>query len=172
MEFHRYLAGGLTNGWVKAPDGRPVYAHLYFDVLHQLMKLMVSKRSRGLGEIVSTKARITMITPPAGHFEIEHLGVSDRRQLLLLARWVLDRWPDRFVSLCRENRIWSAWLLRDMTSIPWWFASVIERELYIRYNQVDPEYSRKWQRYRERRNRARLSSEQEAPDDAHLVSSR
>ena len=169
MQFHRYLAEGLSNGWVKAPDGRPVYAHLYLDVLHQLMKLMVSRHARGLGEIVSSKAGITMITPPAGHFEIEHLCVSDRRQLLLMSRWVLDRWPDRFLRICRDNKIWSAWLLRDMTSIPWWFASVVQHELYVRYNQVDPGYSKQWRRYRERRNRLNTKL---ATDAAHSASSR
>lgn len=146
MKFHHFLANSITNGWVEAPDGKPVYAHLYLDVLHQIMKLLISSNSRGLGTIVSNASGLALVQT-ARQTEIEHLNVSERHQLLLSAQWLLTDWPDRFIKLCKDHDVWSAWVLRDMKSIPWWYASVIQRELYIRYAPFDPEYNRKVKRY-------------------------
>lgn len=155
MDFHRYLAKGLSNGWIEAPGGNPVYAHLYFDVLHQIMKLLVSKRSRELGKIVGQASGIPEIIPSAGHVEIEHLTISARRQLLRQAQWLLTDWPNRFISLCCGNRVWSTWLLRDMTTVPWWFASVVQRELHIRFGAADSGHNRLVKNYRSRNFRGR-----------------
>lgn len=157
MKFHRYLADGLSNGWMIAPSGNPVYAHLYFEVLHQVMKLLMSRRSRQLGIVVSATANLPAVPVPAGHVELEHLGVEDRRRLLLQAKWLFEEWPERFVSVCRKNQIWSTWLLRDMQEGPFWFTSVVQRELSIRFAPFAADYNRQVKRYREK-TKARFNS--------------
>lgn len=148
IKFHRFLEEGIDNGWMLAPNGTPVYTHLYLDVLHQIMKLLISTRSRNLGAIVSKASGFETVNTPTPRSEIEHLTVADRRQLLLQAQWLLSDWPERFVKLCRDNQIWSSWLLRDLTEVPWWFASVIQQELFVQYAPFDAEYNRKHIRYK------------------------
>lgn len=166
LEFHRFLQDGLTNGWMLAPDERPVYAHLYFTVLHQIMKLLVSKRSRGLGSIVSNESGIEGVPIPRVNGEIEKLPVPERRRLLLQARWLLADWPNRFVRLCKDNDIWSAWILRDMKEAPYWFASVVQRELYVRFAPFDAAYNRRCRRFKEKQDRARIAEKAELSLDA------
>jgi hypothetical protein len=150
LEFYRFLEQGLEQGCMQAPNGTSVYAHLYFDVLHQVMKLIISARSRNLGAIVSKASGLDPVDVPGQHTEIEHLTVADRRRLLVQAKWLLSEWPERFTRLCRDNQVWSTWLLRDMTDAPWWFTSVVQREMYVRYAPFDAEYNRKVRRYKAR----------------------
>jgi hypothetical protein len=153
-QFHRFLSASLDQGWTYAPDHKPVYAHLYFDVLHQILNLILSGRSRNFGQIVLCDSNLQTMEIDGREHIFENLDVNSRHQLLALARWPLEDWPNRFTSLCRKNGIWSSWLLRDFPDAPYWFADVVAQHLYIRYADFDAEQNRKLARFKEKVRRA------------------
>jgi hypothetical protein len=146
--FHRSLALSLEQGWTFAPDGKQVYAHLYFDVLHQMVKLMLSGRSRDFGRIVADASGLEIPEFPIKEHVFENLDVTRRHCLLSLARWLFEAWPDRFVGLCRHHGLWSSWLLRDLEEVPFWFHDVVQKNLYVRYGAVDSEQEKKMKKYK------------------------
>lgn len=102
--------------------------------------ILFSCRCRNLGALVSKASGFNTVPVPPRHVEIEHLNVAERRLLLLQAHWLLDEWPHRFVRLCKDNQIWSAWILKDMPEAPFWFSDVIHKELYVRHAPYDPRH--------------------------------
>lgn len=143
LEFQKSLTKALENGWTQVAGYGPVYSHLFFTVLHQLMKVCATgKRATGLREAVSRELNIESPLPvlTEGSRDIERLDITERRKLLDMARYLLDEWPQRFVSLCLTLKVWSAALLRDLDDAPFWYWSVIHDHLYrISYTPSDQE---------------------------------
>lgn len=141
VEFQERLAEALRRGWIEVPLHGPVYSHLYFTVLHQLMRLCAAgKKSAALREAVG---RALKLEPPGflttGR-DIERMGIGARRRALDMARHLLEEWPHRFVRLCRENKVWSSVLLRDLEPVPWFYWGVIYEHLYrVSYTPSDQE---------------------------------
>ncbi len=52
---------------------------------------------------------------------VEVLPVADRFQLMRLLAWWLDDWPERFITTCFDNLIWSRDLLTGMSAPPVWY---------------------------------------------------
>jgi hypothetical protein len=150
--FHRSLRDAVEKGWIVAPHGRPVYAHLYFDVLHQILKTCLSGRSRDFGRILSNASGFEF-----GDLDkervFEHLSVADRHSLLALAAWAFEDWPNRFIELCQKEGIWSSWLLRDMHEVPFWFADAVRQRLYLKNGATDADHERKLRQFRRRQLR-------------------
>jgi hypothetical protein len=123
----------LNEGW----KPQVIYPHLYFVVLHQLVKLLSSARPscRPLQKIVVEQSGWQL--PSAIEFDssnrmpFELLSLVIRRQILLQAHWLLDEWPQRFVTLAKQCRVTSSTLLHDMHTIPFWYGSVVYEHLYV-----------------------------------------
>jgi len=134
VRFQRKLLDGVKQGWVEIRAGERVYAHLYFIVLHQLMRLLATgpKAQR----ICNDVGRLCDVKPPTSFFsarhgrEIERLHVNQRRTLLMMADYLLQGWPERFITICQRNRIWSSTLLKDLEYAPFWYWQVIHDYLY------------------------------------------
>jgi hypothetical protein len=142
LQFQGTLTGALRRGWIEVNGCGPVYSHLYFTVLHQLMKVCATgKRAAGLREAVARELKIE--APPrltVSCRDIERLDVSGRRELLDMARHLLDEWPDRFVRLCETYNVWSAALLRELEPAPFWYWRVVHDHLYrVSYTPSDEE---------------------------------
>lgn len=142
LEFQRGLADATKSGWVEINGQGPVYSHLYFTVLHQLMKVCATgKRADRLREAVRRELQIQ--APPAltkSCRDIERLDVVGRRALLDMARHLLDDWPGRFVRLCEAHSVWSSALLRELTPAPFWYWRVVHDRLYrVCYTPSDQE---------------------------------
>lgn len=136
LEFQKTLTKAMKNGWAEVAGYGAVYSHLYFTVLHQLMKVCATgKRAMGLREAVGRELNIERPLPTLneGGRDIERLHISERRKLLDMARHLLDEWPKRFINLCLTHKVWSAALLRDMDEAPFWYWSVIHDHLYRIY---------------------------------------
>jgi hypothetical protein len=65
--------------------------------------------------------------------DFERESIRQRALLLQTAAWLLEEWPHRFVSVCREARIYSSVLLRDMADPPFWYWSVVREHLFVVY---------------------------------------
>lgn len=125
----RSFSNALTLGWWWAGSETIPFGHLFFDVLHHLATLLASQRGRKL--LKEIERRIGQ-SPFQGRgfrpkvFELRPF--EERHWLLLMALWLLQDWPDRFVETCQAARMWQSWLLAG-ESLPWWFVRVLKERL-------------------------------------------
>lgn len=115
----------LDDGFVLI-DGAPVYSHLYFCVLHQILRLMMSRRygSRLQEGIGMEPLDIT------GFKAFESVPMRDQARMLVKAVWLLDEWPNRFLEVCERQKLFSSVLLKDLEEAPFWYWKVIMEALY------------------------------------------
>lgn len=143
LEFQRSLTRTMRRGWTEVNGHGAVYSHLYFTVLHQLMKVCaMGRRTTLLCEAVSRELGMETPAPTLTKRsrDIEHLDIGERRRLLDMARHLLDEWPRAFIRLSQSNKIWSAALLRDLDPAPFWYWSVVHDHLYrVSYTPSDQE---------------------------------
>lgn len=143
LEFQRSLMRIMRRGWAEVSGYGPVYSHLYFTVLHQLMKVCaMEKRAAHLREAIANELGLKP-SPPTLTKEcrdIERLSTDERQALIDMARHLLSRWPHTLIRLCQSNKVWSAVLLRDLDPAPFWYWSVVHDHLYrISYTPSDQE---------------------------------
>lgn len=133
VEFQERLLNAVRDGWIAVEGQGPVYSHLFFRVLHQLMRVVATgKRSAALRAAAIARWEVPVFTPSfsGNNRDIERLDVDTRRRLLAVARYMLEDWPERFVEFCEANRVWSSTLLRDIRDVPYWYWRVVTKHLY------------------------------------------
>jgi hypothetical protein len=151
-EFISGLLQTMDTGFVRVGECVVTYSHLYFTVLRQLMKILAmrNKRIGKLREAISEAYGVESYVPPLSrtHPDVQELGVHARRQLLGLARCLLEDWPYRFTEFSIKYKIWSSLWLRHLEpcardqarTAPFWFWSVVREHLYrARYCPSDEE---------------------------------
>lgn len=123
----------LREGWCQ----HAFYSHQYFDVLHQLVKVLASPNSRctALQQAVD---RQTGWSPQAAldalrtrRVPFEALPLSIRGGLLRQAQWLLADWPMHFVQVMKQNRVTSTPLLNSMPEIPFWYYEAVHMHLHM-----------------------------------------
>ena len=126
----------LQSKWLKAietgEDIGEASGPDYFDILHHLTTMMLSRYSfcRNIGAHTATAMGIDWVKPQRElNAGIECLSILDRMQLLRMASWLLDEWPQRFIDFGKEHEIWSAALTKDLDVIPAWYGTVVDTYL-------------------------------------------
>jgi hypothetical protein len=143
IAFQEKLLRATREGWIKVSGQEPVYSHLYFTVLRQLMRIMATGRKAPA--LRSAAVKEFGLRPFAPRFSggcrgVERLDVTARRGLLAIAWHLLEEWPHGLVEFCRANRVWSSTLLGDLDAVPFWYWRVINEHLYrISYCPSDEE---------------------------------
>lgn len=106
-----------------------VYAFQYFQVLRRMASLLSSSRLKRL-------FYATLANPNdqdlafSSKVTFEFRPLHQRRTLLRSALWLLDDWPDRFLTQCRAHRITSSTFYGGNHEIlPYWFDSIVKRDL-------------------------------------------
>lgn len=133
LAFQAELSDITRRGWARMHGFPHIYSHLYFAVLHQLMRVLATgRRAARLREATGRECGYGEFTLSFAtrNRNIESLPIGERRILLDMARHLLDDYPRRFVSICRANKVWSSELLRDLEFAPFWYWSVIHSHLY------------------------------------------
>jgi hypothetical protein len=133
IEFQEELLNAVRDGWAVVDGHGAVYSHLFFKVLHQLMRIAATgRRSGDIREAAVKQWGVPAFFPVfAGNCrDLERLGINVRRRLLAIARHLLKGWPDNFIEFCTVNRVWSSTLLRDLDDVPFWYWSVVYHYLY------------------------------------------
>lgn len=120
----RWINQGFTS---KLP-----YSHLYFDVLYQIIKLILTKHHSAF----ELQKLLCLNTTKKwkenkDRADFEHLSVTDREGVLHMAFWLLAKWPNRMISICKNSRTTSSTLLRDFPSSPYWYHKVVMDNFYF-----------------------------------------
>lgn len=108
------------------------YSHQYFDVLYQIIKLILTK-NRNAFELqkllclsTSKKWRENKVRA-----DFEHLNVTEREDMLYMAFWLLTKWPERMIGICQKSKLTSSTLLRDFPSSPYWYHKIVMENFYF-----------------------------------------
>jgi len=117
----------LDNGFTVISD-TPIHSHLYFRVLHQILKLMMSKR---YGQRLREGIGIDTLNV-AGYKTYESVPVHDQARMLIKAVWLLNEWPQRFIDVCKRQQLFSSALLRDFEQEPFWYWRIVVESLFNR----------------------------------------
>lgn len=111
----------------------PVYSHLYFQVLHQLLKLMLNRRyGKQLREgVLLDFGDIGCESQDGKKWKaFEFVPIPFQAEMLIRAVWLLENWSERFVEVCRKQKLLSSAMLRDMNPAPFWYWKVVIEQLY------------------------------------------
>ena len=125
----RSLGNALAMGWWWAGSETIPYGHLFFDVLHQLATLLAARKGqRLLREVERRTGREQPWGFSSQYRMLEFRPFEERHWLVLMALWLLQDWPDRFIDTCQAARMWQSWLLGGELQ-PWWFERVVKDQL-------------------------------------------
>lgn len=167
----RFLIRVMDEGSASLSSDVKTYSHMYFSVLRQLMTVL-SSNQKGVDNLRVALCRRYSAeryeAPAHSRPDIQEMDVTERRGLLAMARLLLEDWPDRFVGLSLEFRLWSSLWLRHFgrgdregtAEAPYWFWSVVHAHLYRAKYQPTKEELRRAAGYLRKKgqvNRLRLA---------------
>lgn len=134
VRFQQKLLDGVKQGWLEIRAGERVYSHLYFMVLHQMLRLLTTgpkaeMMRNGVGRLCGIDSPASLFSGKHGR-DIERLTVAQRRALLIMGDYLLQAWPQNFITFCQQHRVWSSTLLKDFERAPFWYWRVVHDDLY------------------------------------------
>ncbi|MDX9958627.1 MAG: TniQ family protein, partial [Spirochaetia bacterium] len=125
-------------GWWYCGDETQHYGFAYFDVLHHLATYLTSAPGTRLLKLAECDiGQRILSTSELCRMPLEQRAIQQRHRLLTLALWLLDDWPQRFVTSCRRAGLTSSRIMRSET-FPFWFQSVVESELAAGIYMLSP----------------------------------
>lgn len=120
-----WLYSLLDEGFTIVGDTE-VYSHLYFSVLHQILRLMMSRR---YGQKLRDGVGIDALDV-SGYKTYEDVPIRDQARMLIRAVWLLKDWPQRFIDVCEHQKLFSSALLKDLEQAPFWYWRIVMEKLY------------------------------------------
>jgi hypothetical protein len=141
-KFAAMMLQAIDLGYYRLNESLTTHSLLYFAGLRQMMKIIAMQNQRvdNLRRAISEEFCVEIYSPPTSgtHRDVQEMSVAARRQLLGIARCLLEEWPNRFIKFSNKYKIWSALWLRHVEPparantlpAPFWFWSVIHEHLY------------------------------------------
>ncbi len=121
---------GFTLGFLHLSNIELNYSHLGYEILRQMCKLLISQS--GVHTLspkeVSKISGIDYCSTDSSIFE--WMPLMQRHTYLLLAMWLLENWPFRFIRVINKMGLQSSTLLKDMESTPFWYEQIINENFY------------------------------------------
>lgn len=132
--FEHYLDDVVAEGQHHLGAYGLTRSNLIFGVLRQVLRILSTGwRGTALREQVASympAAERPKTRAIAGSLEFERRNVADRQLLMILAGWLIEDWPDRFVHTCAEAGMWNSWALKDGDQLPWCFVQPVRDHLF------------------------------------------
>lgn len=102
--------------------------HEYFDVLHQLLMLLSSRKPSLLGfqRAVAKSMQLTFHKPAGGYRNrLETLRLEERLRLVEQAAWLLEEWPSRLLYIIRQANTRLSSILSEQHHLPDSFVALV-----------------------------------------------
>jgi TniQ len=98
----------------------------YLRVLHIITYLLLKeKKMRDLADDVFEINGLSYNSLKINEPELRFLSVKKRAIVISMAYWLLQKWPFRFLGLCRNNLIHRGDILPEIPGAPYWFLESI-----------------------------------------------
>ena len=142
QQFHTIMEEGLNHKFI--------YTISYFDVLHRIASLLVTGRYRLVAynrdrlipfiDHIYTHHGLFSLNKPSDRGPVQLLPVHDRALILMMAHWLLDKWPRRFLRLCKLYHLTSTDVFFGFTdTVPFWFWEPVYTNLPSTFKRPLPE---------------------------------
>lgn len=123
MRWQRHLLRAVSRGWIRVGDG-VVPLPLYLDGVFRMQRLLRAPVGRRLRYAVGFHARADA-DMGSSTMPFESLSISQRRTQLTDLAILLDRWPERFVTVGRQACLrWSDMTEERSAHLPFWLERV------------------------------------------------
>lgn len=126
VALQTWLLGGAASGALNWPGHEEVSCLEGFDVLHQLLAVVIGDRMQDHLTRVCGLEPVSR-PPTRRNRAFEDFGLADRRRLLQGLAYVLDEWPQRLVRTCEAAGITKEPLVVNFRAIPPWYETVADR---------------------------------------------
>ena len=128
VNLQKHLYEIIENGF----NNRIIFPILYFDVLHQVVKLLITSRPRlqSLRKDIFKHHDMKYFAVHSMKPIFELLDYEKRIEVITAAYWLLEDWPGRFLFYCRKHKLRSTDVLVEFTDAPFWYERVILDEIY------------------------------------------
>lgn len=109
-----------------------MYPILYFDVLHQVIQLLITCKPRlqSLRKDLFEQHQVLYYILSCGKPIFELLDFEKRMQVVLIAYWLLSEWPERFLFYCKKHGLRSTDVLLKLNNAPFWYEDIVLQEIY------------------------------------------
>ena len=127
-QVQRHLYEILQYGY----SSNVMYPILYFDVLHQIIQLLITCRPRlqSLRRDLFEQQKMPFFILSSSIPIFELLDSEMRMQVTLMAYWLLSEWPERFLFYCKKHELRSTDVLPRFKNAPFWYEGTILQEIY------------------------------------------
>lgn len=135
IEVQKNLYSILNDGM----NSRIFYPIQYFDVLSQIVKMLISYRARlqSLRKDLFKYHNVPYFIEQCNKPKFEALEYTKRIQVIMIAYWLLNEWPERFLFYFKKHKLTSSDALSGFKDAscgyrdaPFWYESVIIDEIY------------------------------------------
>jgi hypothetical protein len=134
IAFQRHLERVAESGHVSLPPNSSLDGPSYFSIVHQIARIVATgPAAKPLQAALWAAERLPPLDRIAfrgGTREIEVLRPEDRHRVLASVAFLMNKWPEHFVGICRSQGVWSAAVLRDMNAPPFAFWEPVMGDLY------------------------------------------
>lgn len=116
-------------GWWFSGHDTISYSHLFYDGLHILLRYLTSKYGRKALQCIEAEIGKSHLS---GHsfaqMPFEQRELDHRHWLIAITFWLLQDWPERFVSVLSKARS-SRTRMNACEPTPWWLERVLRENL-------------------------------------------
>lgn len=136
------FSGAIEEGWYDLPGTGPIPTIPFFRGVHQICKMLCSNgrlggfREAALDLMSGPPQDLSIVTgrSKAALFEIQSCWV--RHRVMVMANWVLQEWPERFIAVCQQAKLPGARVLGDFRGdAPYWISRPVQESLLVRYSR-------------------------------------
>ncbi|MGG7666049.1 TniQ family protein [Dyadobacter sp. BHUBP1] len=130
VRMQKKLYSILGHGWKK----EVIYSHLYFDVLGQVLKILLSNSPKCKVVQNDLSLRFGCNLPSQQERDcpgFDFLPLSTRTALLRQACWLLEGDCKNLIFICTYHGLTSSDLLRDMKQAPFWYDELVTRNFFV-----------------------------------------
>lgn len=117
------------------------YSHLYFDALHQILRILESPLSKlqQFDKEICVRSNVKYIGLKS-RSEFDKRNLKSRMNTMQKISWIMEDWPERLIDAAKKTRTYSSFMLRDMKNPPYWLWRVINENLYVVYTPWRDQY--------------------------------
>jgi hypothetical protein len=133
VEVQKHLYDILGNDYSK----EIILSIQYFDVLNTVVKILTSSKQRftSFREELFRAHQAPHFTPKSKKTYFCNPDLQLRARVIKIAYWILQEWPNRFISYCRKHRLTSSDVLYGRTPLPSWYKQTVLDKLYRPYRK-------------------------------------
>lgn len=109
--------------------GVPYMRESYLQVLHAVCSLLLRNKLKLRNLAADVFELNDVFYQSIKHYQLRLLNTEQRSDVITAAHWLLHKWPERFLNLCKNNLLMRDEVLAELPPLPSWFIEPIYYDL-------------------------------------------